>query len=64
MLQRIDANSRTTQGIVIAPTRELCLQISKELTKYASKIKGLQVVAIYGGAITIPCVVRLFASIR
>lgn len=50
MLQRIDTNSRTTQGIVIAPTRELCLQISKELAKYASKIKGLQVVAIYGGA--------------
>ena len=39
MLQRIDANSRITQGLVIAPTRELCLQISKELAKYASKIK-------------------------
>ena len=40
MLQRIDTNSRTTQGIVIAPTRELCLQISKELAKYASKIRA------------------------
>ena len=50
MLQKIDAKSRITQGIVISPTRELCLQISKELTKYASQIKGLNIVPIYGGA--------------
>ena len=50
MLQKIDTSSRTTQGLVIAPTRELCIQISKELVKYASAIKGLNVVPIYGGA--------------
>lgn len=50
MLQRIDTSSRTTQGLVIAPTRELCLQISKELIKYASSKKGLTIVPIYGGA--------------
>jgi ATP-dependent RNA helicase DeaD len=50
MLQRIDANSRITQGLVIAPTRELCLQISKELAKYALHKKGLHIVPIYGGA--------------
>ena len=50
MLQRIDSNSRITQGLVIAPTRELCLQISKELEKYAAHKKGLHVVPIYGGA--------------
>ena len=50
MLQQIDTSSRRTQGLVIAPTRELCLQISKELTKYAASIKGLNIVPIYGGA--------------
>ena len=50
MLQKIDTGSRTTQALVIAPTRELCIQISKELIKYASAIKGLNIVPIYGGA--------------
>src|SRR5438876_255726 len=38
------------QGLVICPTRELCLQITKELTSYAKYIDGLNVVAVYGGA--------------
>ncbi len=50
MLQQIDTSSKSTQGVVITPTRELCVQISKELTKYASSIKGLNIVPIYGGA--------------
>ena len=49
MIQNIDANSRTTQGLIIAPTRELCLQISNEMDKYAKFYKSLNVVAIYGG---------------
>ena len=50
MLQQIDTKSKATQGLIIAPTRELCLQISKEITKYASSIKGLNIVPVYGGA--------------
>ena len=50
MLQQIDTTSKSTQGLVIAPTRELCVQISKELSKYASSIKGLNIVSVYGGA--------------
>src|SRR5579871_5160291 len=38
-----------TQGLVICPTRELCLQITKELTSYAKHIDGFNVVAVYGG---------------
>ncbi len=37
------------QGLVICPTRELCLQITKELTSYAKHINGFNVVAVYGG---------------
>ena len=50
MLQKIDVNSRTTQGLILLPTRELCLQITNELKAYGKHCKGLNVVAIYGGA--------------
>lgn len=50
MLQKIDINSRTTQGLILSPTRELCLQITNELNLYGKYCKGLNVTAIYGGA--------------
>jgi len=50
MLEQIDVNSRTTQGLILSPTRELCLQITNELQLYGKYCKGLNVVAIYGGA--------------
>lgn len=50
MIQKINADSRTTQGLILSPTRELCLQITNELKLYAKYVKGLNVVAIYGGA--------------
>jgi len=50
MIQNINADSRTTQGLIIAPTRELCLQISKEMEKYSKHYKSINVVAVYGGA--------------
>ena len=50
MLQKIDINSRTTQGLILSPTRELCLQITNELGLYGKYLKGLNVTAIYGGA--------------
>ncbi|MAO10133.1 MAG: ATP-dependent RNA helicase [Flavobacteriaceae bacterium] len=50
MLQKIQIESRTTQGLILSPTRELCLQITKELESYGKHKKGLNVVAVYGGA--------------
>ncbi|WP_296386659.1 DEAD/DEAH box helicase [Winogradskyella sp.] len=50
MLQKIDVDSRTTQGLILSPTRELCLQITNELKLYGKYCKGLNVTAIYGGA--------------
>ena len=44
-----DVSDRSTQTIILCPTRELCLQISKDLNNYAAKIKGLSVLAVYGG---------------
>ncbi|MDB4402789.1 DEAD/DEAH box helicase [Algibacter sp.] len=50
MLEKIDINSRTTQGLILSPTRELCLQITNEMKLYGKYCKGLNVVAVYGGS--------------
>ncbi|WP_374960119.1 DEAD/DEAH box helicase, partial [Gilvibacter sp.] len=50
LIQKIDVKSRNTQGLIIAPTRELCLQITHELRSYSQHVKGLHIVAVYGGA--------------
>ncbi len=50
MLQKINVESRTTQGLILSPTRELCMQITTEIRNYGKYIDGLNVVAIYGGA--------------
>jgi len=50
MLQKINVESRTTQGLILSPTRELCLQITNEMKLYGKYLNGLNVVAIYGGA--------------
>ncbi len=50
LLQKIDTESRTTQGIILSPTRELCLQIASELKNYAKYLPKVNVVAVYGGA--------------
>ncbi|GAA4944237.1 DEAD/DEAH box helicase [Algibacter agarivorans] len=50
MLEKIDVASRTTQGLILSPTRELCLQITNEMKQYGKYCKGLNVVAIYGGS--------------
>lgn len=50
MLQKININSRTTQGLILSPTRELCLQLANEIEQYGKYYPGLNVVAVYGGA--------------
>ncbi|VXB68269.1 Cold-shock DEAD-box protein A [Flavobacterium sp. 9R] len=50
VIQKIDANNRNTQALILSPTRELCLQITNEIKNYSKYEKGINVVAIYGGA--------------
>jgi ATP-dependent RNA helicase DeaD len=50
ILNTIDASIKDTQALILAPTRELCVQISNDLKKYAKYIKGLNVATVYGGA--------------
>jgi len=50
VIQKIDTDSKKTQAIILSPTRELCVQIAKDLDNYSKYTKGLSVAAVYGGA--------------
>lgn len=50
VLQKVNTESLDTQAVVIAPTRELCLQIADDFKDYSKYIEGLHVLAVYGGA--------------
>ncbi len=49
LIQLCDFSSSSTQALVLCPTRELCVQISKDLQNYASHSGGASVRAVYGG---------------
>jgi len=49
VLSRIDVTQRSTQALVLAPTRELAIQVAEAFGKYAKHLPGLQVLPIYGG---------------
>lgn len=49
LIDRIDTNSRCTQALVLAPTRELGQQIAKQLKIFAGNIPHLKVLPVYGG---------------
>jgi ATP-dependent RNA helicase DeaD len=50
LLQLIDFKLAKPQALILCPTRELCLQITEDLTQYARYVKKSSIVAVYGGA--------------
>ncbi len=50
LIQLTNQNSRQTQVLALCPTRELCVQVARDLEAYSRYITGLKVLAIYGGA--------------
>jgi ATP-dependent RNA helicase DeaD len=50
LLELIDEASRQTQALVLAPTRELGLQIASDLENFTEKFKSFNIVAVYGGS--------------
>ena len=50
ILQNIQLDKPFTQALVIAPTRELCLQITSDLNKFARHLRGVRILAVYGGS--------------
>src|SRR5436305_11680143 len=49
MLQYVDPSDPDVQGLVLTPTRELCIQVTQALRTYGKR-KGVDVVAVFGGA--------------
>lgn len=49
LIHKVTDRPTETQGLIIAPTRELCLQISKDLEAFAQFDRQIKVVAVYGG---------------
>jgi ATP-dependent RNA helicase DeaD len=54
VLNKIDIERKLPQAIILCPTRELCLQIAKDMDTYAKYTKGLKITAVYGGASIMP----------
>ena len=50
LVQMTDTDIRDTQALVLCPTRELCMQITGDLTDYAKFTGKLRILAVYGGA--------------
>ena len=48
-IQHVDRKVKDVQTIVLCPTRELCIQISKDLMKFAKHLDYVKIVAVYGG---------------
>ena len=45
-----DLKFNDTQTLVLCPTRELCIQIAKDLAKYSKFVTGINILAVYGGS--------------
>lgn len=50
IIQLIQPTNKNVQALIICPTRELCMQISKDLTNFSKQKPGLSIVAVYGGS--------------
>lgn len=49
LLQRIDPEDNSLQGLVLCPTRELAVQAAEEIRKFAKYMSGIRVLPVYGG---------------
>jgi ATP-dependent RNA helicase DeaD len=50
IIQQIDSSQKAPQALVLCPTRELCIQLTKDIESYCKYQKGISTVAIYGGS--------------
>ena len=48
MIEQFESNTREVQGLVVAPTRELAIQVAAEINRLG-KFKGIRALAVYGG---------------
>lgn len=50
LLNAIDPDDKSVQALILAPTRELCVQISNDIRNYGKYRRGFSITAVYGGA--------------
>src|SRR5882672_9411374 len=50
LIQLVNESDRTTQALILAPTRELSVQITSDLESFCKNVKNLNIVTVYGGA--------------
>ncbi len=50
LIELVDIEHKIVQALVLAPTRELCLQITKELNAFSAHNSKMSILAVYGGA--------------
>lgn len=50
VIQKVNPKDKSTQALILSPTRELCLQIADDINAFSKYIDGLHVAAVYGGA--------------
>ncbi len=50
ILNQLDVEGKKLQAIILCPTRELCIQISRDLVSMGKHVKGLAVTPVYGGS--------------
>ena len=50
IIQKVDIESNDVQALILSPTRELAIQICKDMENFSSKIPGMKILPVYGGA--------------
>ncbi len=49
VIQKTELKNKYVQSIILCPTRELCIQICKDLETYSKYVSGIKILAVYGG---------------
>ena len=50
LIQLTNKKERQTQGLILCPTRELCVQVARDLEAFSRHVEGIRILAVYGGA--------------
>ena len=64
ILQQIDFGQKTIQALVLCPTRELCMQITKDMQNFSKYVPEFKIVAVYGGASIQPQIQALRSGVH
>lgn len=64
LLQLIDAKQQRPQGVIIAPTRELCIQISTQIDAFSKYLPKIKTVEVYGGAAIGPQIAKIKKGVQ